>query len=384
MLTPRRTRLDIARIALLFATVSLLAVPPRLRAQEISATKEIPAKLADTAFWKLVTDFSEPGGFFRSDNFVSNETMFQWVIPTLLRTTKPGGVYLGVGPDQNFTYIVALKPKISFIFDIRRQNMLTHLMYKALIEQSADRADFISRLFSRPRPPKLDTALTANALFTAFSVVPPDSNAFRKNIASIRDRLTKQHGFKLSDEDLSTMAYVYEAFVSAGPDLTYNFGTRGMGFGRGRMPSYADLQVESDSGRVQRSYLATEANFRTLKEAEVNNLIVPLVGNFAGDHAIRDVAGYIKEHKAIVTAFYLSNVEQYLFNQGDDWSRFYTNASFLPVDSTSRFIRSVFNGMGTYGGFMRGEQMLASILAQVSAFKEGKLQSYWEVINTSR
>jgi len=380
MSTNRRSRYFLARVALVFATAAGGAVP--LRAQQ-SATKEIPTRLSDSAFWQLVTDFSEGGGFFRSDNFVSNETMYQWVIPELLRTTKPGGVYLGVGPDQNFTYIVALKPKISFIFDIRRQNMLTHLMYKAILEQSSDRADFISRLFSRPRPPKLDTASTANALFSAYSIVPPDSILFRKNIVSIRDRLTKTHGFKLSDEDLSTISMVYEAFVSAGPDLTYNFGPRGVGFGRGRMPSYADLQIESDSAHVQRSYLATEANFRALRQAEVNNVIVPLVGNFAGDHAIRDVANYLKERNAIVTAFYLSNVEQYLFNQGDDWSNFYKNASTLPLDSTSTFIRSVFNGMGTYGGFMRGEQLLASILAQTAAFREGKLQSYWEVINTS-
>src|SRR5215208_7071927 len=249
MLTTRRFRFVIAHTALLFATSASGAT--QLRAQELSPVKELPSKLSDSSFWKLVTDFSEPGGFFRSDNFVSNETMFQWVIPTLLRTTKPGGVYLGVGPDQNFTYIVALKPKISFIFDIRRQNMLTHLMYKALIEQSTDRADFLSRLFSRARPPKLDSTSSANALFTAFSAVPPDSAAFRRNMTSIRERLTKQHGFRLSDEDLGTIAYVYEAFVSAGPDLTYNFGPRGMGFGRGRMPSYADLQVESDSARVQ-------------------------------------------------------------------------------------------------------------------------------------
>jgi len=165
--------------------------------------------------------------------------------------------------------------------------------------------------------------------------------------------------------------------------VTYNFGQRGGGFGRGRMPTYADLQIEADSARVQRSYMATEVNFRALRDAENNNLIVPLVGNFAGQQAIKEVANYLKERKATVTAFYLSNVEQYLFNQGDDWSNFYKNASLLPIDSTSTFIRSVFNGMGTYGGFMRGEQMLASILAQTTAFKQGKLQSYWEVINSS-
>src|SRR5205085_5583732 len=135
-------------------------------------------------------------------------------------------------------------------------------------------------LFSRSRPPKLDSTSSATALFSAFSASPPDSTAFRKNIAAIRDRLTKHHGFKLSDEDLSTISYVYEAFVSAGPDLTYNFGPRMNGFGRGRMPSYAELQMEADSDRVQRSYMANESNFRALKELEVNNLIVPLVGDF--------------------------------------------------------------------------------------------------------
>ena len=241
--TNRRSRFRIARVALLFATAASGA--HSLRAQEVSKT-EIPSKLSDSAFWQLVTDFSEPGGFFRSDNFVSNETMYQWVIPTLLRTTKPGGVYLGVGPDQNFTYIVALKPKISFIFDIRRQNMLTHLMYKVLIEQSTDRADFVSRLFSRPRPEKLDSTSTAMQVFTAYSAVAPDSARFRANITGIRDALTKKHGFKLSDSDLETIAYVYEAFVSAGPDITYNFnqGNRAGGFGERALS-----RLQCDSGR---------------------------------------------------------------------------------------------------------------------------------------
>ncbi len=168
----------VIRRATVFAPIfiAMVAASPRAqRAPVASAPPTLPTKLTDSAFWKLVTDYSEASGYFRSDNFVSNENTYQWVIPELLRTTKPGGVYLGVGPDQNFTYLVALKPKIAFIFDIRRQNMLTHLMYKALIEQSADRADFIARLFARPRPRGLDTASTADAIFAAFQAVPPDS-----------------------------------------------------------------------------------------------------------------------------------------------------------------------------------------------------------------
>src|SRR3954468_22544867 len=113
---------------LLFATlavIALLAPQAAARAQNAPNAKSPPNRLSDSVFWKLVTDISETNGYFRSDNFVSNEMTFQWVIPELLRTTKPGGAYLGVGPDQNFPYILALKPKIAIIFDIRRQNMLT-------------------------------------------------------------------------------------------------------------------------------------------------------------------------------------------------------------------------------------------------------------------
>jgi hypothetical protein len=380
LISSRRARL-FARSAAAIAFVSSAAL-----AQETSAPT-IPTKLSDSAFWKLVVDFSEPGGYFRSDNLVSNERMYQWVIPDLLKTTKPGGVYLGVGPDQNFTYLVALKPKIAFIFDIRRQNLLTHLMYKALIEQSSDRADFVSRLFSRPRPKSVDSTSSAEALFAAFDTDLPDSATYRRNLASIRDRLTKQHGFKLSDEDLATIAYVYQAFVASGPDITYNSGMGRMGgYGRSQMPSYAELQVATDSALVHRSYLANEANFRALRALETNNLIVPLVGDFAGPKAIRTVAAYLKERNATVTAFYLSNVEQYLYQQQDDWSRFYSNVATLPLDSSSTFIRSVFNGMGSYnnGRGIFGQQMLASIQEQLKLFNEGKLSSYYEVVRTSR
>ena len=100
------------------------------------SAQELPVRLSDEAFWKLVSDFSEPGGRFVSDNFVSNELNTQRVLSELARDRRASGAYLGVGPEQNFTYIVALQPQIAFIVDIRRQNMIEHLMYKALIELS--------------------------------------------------------------------------------------------------------------------------------------------------------------------------------------------------------------------------------------------------------
>src|SRR6185295_5152850 len=116
---------------------------PQTSVQRGPVSKALPARLSDQDFWKLSSEFSEPNGFFRSENLVSNEHTFQYVVPALKQAVKPGGVYLGVAPDQNFTYIVATQPRMAFIVDIRRGNLLELMMYKAVIELSADRAEFI-------------------------------------------------------------------------------------------------------------------------------------------------------------------------------------------------------------------------------------------------
>jgi hypothetical protein len=351
----------------------------------VAGASQIPSQISDSTFWRMVTEFSEPGGYFRSDNFVSNETSFQYVIPELQRTTRPGGVYLGVAPDQNFTYLIALEPRIAFVIDIRRQNLIHHLMYKAMIEMSQDRADFMSLLFARARPAGLDASATPEALFNAFAKVAADTVVFAKNLATITDWLTKRHGFALPAADLQSLDYVYRAFVTAGPDITYAF-PNGGGRGFGRWPTYAQLMLETDGVGNNRSYLATEVNFAALKALETNNLLIPLVGNFSGDKTVRTVGRFLKEHRLTVTAFYTSNVEQYLFQQGDDWQRFYANVATLPLDSTSTFIRSLSNG----GSFRPGSpnsrslQLISSIQETLKAVQDGRVQTYYDMIQLSK
>jgi len=378
-----RRRIVLATATALIAFLGPLSLTP----SSLVATDSLPAQLSDQAFWKLVTDFSETGGFFRSDNFVSNETTFQYVIKDL-KKTKPGGVYLGVGPDQNFTYIVAMQPKMAIIFDIRRQNMLQHLMYKALLEISSDRVDFVSRLFSRPRPEGLDVKTIPERIFAKFDTVEPDPKLFAENLKAIKRQLEEKHGFGLSSEDEASMEYVFRAFFAGGPDLTYNgVGGGAGGFGRGRMPSYGELMQMTDAEGQNLSYLGNDENFKILQDLEKKNLIVPVVGDFAGSKAIRSVATYLKEHDAFATAFYVSNVEQYLFQQDDDWIKFYHNVRLLPVDASGVFIRSVFNGVALNyqaGAFMRSASLLSPITGLLDAFDSGEVKNYYDVIQLSK
>src|SRR5438128_10734238 len=153
------------------------------------AVEPLPSRLSDAAFWRMVSDFSEGGGYFRFENFLSNELGFQLVIPELREDTKPGGVYLGVGPEQNFTYLVALQPKIAFIIDIRRQNMLEHLMYKALFELSPDRAEFLSRLYSRKRPAGVGADAGSDVLFAGYEGFQHDARLAEENLSAVKQVL---------------------------------------------------------------------------------------------------------------------------------------------------------------------------------------------------
>ena len=80
----------------------------------------------------------------------------------------------------------------------------------------------------------------------------------------------------------------------------------------------------------------------------MKNLVVPLVGDFSGPKAIRAVGAYLKEKDAKVSAFYLSNVEQ-LLQQDGKWDDFCRNVAALAIDETSTFIRSVRGVQISYG-----------------------------------
>jgi len=313
----------------------------------------LPERLTDQDFWKLVNDSSEPGGYFRNSditNLTSNEMLYQHVLSDLLNRVKPGGAYLGVGPEQNYTYMAALKPRIAIIFDIRRGNLDIQLMYKAIFELSKDRADFVAMLFSRQRPAGLTPSMSATQLFDAFDRSPAvDESSFAKNLAAIDDRLTKTHALPLPRQDIEGIATIYRTLYRAGFDVRPS-------------PSYDDLMTATDEHGVERSYLATEENYRFLKDLESRNLVVPVVGDFGGPKAIRAIAGYLKTNGATVTAFYLSNVEQYLYQDGK-WNAFCRNVATLPLDNSSTFIRSE---SGAAGGFRRFGPGFVSSLGRIT------------------
>jgi hypothetical protein len=359
-------------LACVFAAVALLAsASSRVAPANAAHVPALPERLSDADFWKLVTDISEPGGYFRiEDNFTSNEGEVGMLFTQLRQRQIAGDVYIGVGPEQNLTYIAAIRPKMAFIIDIRRQAVMQHLMFKAIFEMAKDRSEFISLLFSRKQPRAFDGGSSIHAIWSEYGNVPRDSVLQADTHARVRDRLLKTHGFKLTPEELAQLDHVFNAFQMYGPDITTRAG--GGGGGRGMSAqSFRSLTANANDafGQAQ-SFLSAEENYQYVKSLHERNLIVPVSGDFGGPRALRAIGAYVKERGAVVRAYYLSNVEQYLF--GDGKSRaFYDNVATLPVDSMSVFIRPYSMRRGAGGPI----EPLCRIDAFIRAAQAGRVYS---------
>jgi len=334
-----------------------------------------PARISDADFHALVTGLSEPGGTFYTDNIVSNEIAFQDVLPELQRRSRQGA-YIGVAPEQNLSYIAALKPPVAFILDLQRGNLQLHLLYKAIIELSNSRAEFLSMMFCRLRPHDLSIHLPATQLFEAYRTAPYVPFLLDMNLPRVYDRLARVHKFGLTREDREGIARIYGAWCAGGPDMRGDFG-RSPAI-PSWVPSYAEMLSQTDPSGANQSFLGSEARYLSLRQYELDNLIVPVVGDFAGDKALNGIGAYLRSRKLTVGTFYTSNVEEYLF-RSDAWQRFFRNVSSLPLDDDSILVRTYFTS-----GIEGMREYVAPIRPMLEMWRRGEIKSYEDVIAKSR
>jgi hypothetical protein len=344
-------------------------------AAALATAQTAPGRISDAEFRTLITSLSESGGTFVTDNIISNEIAFQDVLPELQRRDRQGA-YIGVAPEQNLSYIAALKPPIAFIVDLQRGNLLLQLMYKALVEMSADRAEFMSRLFARPRPASVGGDVSAGTLFTAFASVPRSPELATAGLQAILNRLTMTHGVNLSDADRRGIGAIYRSISEGGPNLRGDFGRSAEI--PSWVPSYAEMMSQTDPNGRNQSFLGSDASFATLKMYESNNLIVPVVGDFAGGKALKGVGDYLRRRGLTVGTFYTSNVEDYLFRTVA-WKRFFRNVEALPLDDQSMLVRTYFTH-----GIEGMREYLDPIRPLLAAVSRGDVRTYEDVIARSR
>lgn len=334
----RRTKSVIGKFLAIIMAAQLLSGYPIQRKQTEAAASAAPLNFA-----QLSQKLSEPGGYFGSDNLVSNELSYQHVIPKLAQMGVSGGVYLGVGPDQNFTYIAAIRPEKAIMIDIRRDCLLHHLLFKSFFLMGHNRIEYLSVMFGKPMPPKSKdwNKKSIKELVEYIDRTPADAKLFEKYRAEVKQQITKL-GFTLSERDWEALERIYQAFYQSGMEVRYVIRDRPMPSNR-YFPSYRSVLLETDLNNEQRNYLSTEDSFQFLKKMQEQNRIIPVTGDLSGEHAVKAIGNYLRESGQKVSAFYVSNVEFYLWRQTGSFERFVQNLKSLPIDDRSVIIRSYFN-----------------------------------------
>ncbi|MBI3933986.1 MAG: hypothetical protein HY316_04790 [Acidobacteria bacterium] len=365
------------RLVILILAFALGAALPAQSQQTASFKQSQTASIPAAEFSRIVQTFSEEGGYFQSDNFTSNETSYLHVVPKLKELGVSGGAYIGVGPEQNFTYIAKVRPSIAFIIDIRRLAVIQHLFYKAVFHLAKDRAEFFSLLFSRSlSEDRRETKGTVLGLMSYIYHAPDDRALLNTNLRTIRQ--TIEHDFKipLSSEDKEGLTYIGYVFWRMNLGVSW-----GSGF-----PSLADLIMETDLDGNSGNFLATEEDYQFLRNLQEQNRIIPVVGDFGGSQGLAAIAGYLKENGYTVSAFYTSNVEEYLYGDGK-FGGFVANVRRLPINNRSVFIRAVkaYLGLDPHPAWVSGYRMI-TLLEKIPVFMDdydhGRYRDYWDLVLT--
>lgn len=372
--------ITLGTVRALFAAFGLLAVSGAGLARGV-ATRGIQVITIrdDTTFAGTVARLSEAPGYFDSDNLISNETSYLHAVSHLRSGLVSGGAYIGVGPDQSFSYIAAIRPAVAFMIDIRRDNLLTHLMFKALFQRSRNRLEYLGRWTGRLVPQDVgrwDGASIDAILFTVDSL-PVDSTGAETDsiIAAVR-----QYGVPLQVTDTATIRRFHAEFIRHGLDLRFTSTGRAP---RYYYPTLRQLILERDLEGNRAGYLATEAAWRVVRDLEARDRIIPVVGDLAGSTAFPAIGREISARGERVSALYVSNVEMYLWRDGS-FRAFATNAARLPRDSRSVIIRSFFGGgFGQSHPLNRPDHMSTQLVQTLDDFARRESRgwsSYWELV----
>jgi hypothetical protein len=354
-----------------FALAAILPLTPRVDHQ------------VETGFAARIEALSEPAGYFDTDNLISNERSFLHVAPALREMARrgSGGVYLGVGPDQNFSYIAHARPSLAILIDVRRDNLLLHLLFKAIFAEARSRVDYLALLTGR-QPPAAGTDWSqrpVDALVTYIDAAPRLNDAA---VTALRGRMTsliRGFGVAMSDADRSTIDRFHRRFIDDGLGLQFNSAGRAPQYD---YPTYRDLLLEIDRQGVRQSFLASEADFQFVKGLQARHQVIPIVGNLAGAKALASVAKFLAASNLKVTAFYTSNVEFYLFRDGS-FPGFVANLGRLPHDPGSVIVRSVFQAGGAGVARVPGynsASLTQNIDALLSGYAKGQFRQYSELI----
>lgn len=285
---------------------------------------------------RLTVDASEASGYFFSENLVSNESEYLSAADALMQLPE-GLAYVGVGPEPMLSYLGLVDTPLAFVVDIRRDNARLHYLYRGIFESAETRYEWLSLLLGRPyrkyRAPGASASI--NEIVREVEAQAPTEAGFRWAHQLVQRSLDRLPAHLLPC-DRECVRRIHRCFWRSGTKITFQL----RGLRLRRYPTLeSQLRASSPDGR-QLGFLADEGTFRRVTVHQRASRIVPIVGDISGSALLRTCA-VLRARALRVGAIYISNVEQYLF-ENDHWTAWVDHLKQVPAHDDAILIRSYF------------------------------------------
>ncbi len=284
----------------------------------------------DNNFSNIIKQLDDPPtGPSSADNLMTNEDSIASIVDQISKEVPKGQVYLGVGPDQNYSLMAQVEPSYGFILDYRKKNQLLHLFQKALVEISADQQTYLENFWGRNFP---ELPLGLNDLENRLKTIahqPVNESLLQSTKEKVRKTISKWN--LLNEQEFQEIATIQSRLAGPGPDARF--------LALKMYPTLGSLiTMPSRSGQPSH-WLGSEPSYACIRRLHVSSRILPIVGDWAATGSIRRLSGYLKSNQLQVGCIYMSDVEFFLL-RGGLFQKYIEKLAELPLHPDSRIIRT--------------------------------------------
>jgi hypothetical protein len=327
---------------------------------------------------RIVEALSEGSSRFFSDNLVSNESSYLQVSADLEGVPK-GLAYLGVGPEQNFSYIATVEPTLAFVIDRRRDNLVLHLLYKAIFELASTRSEWLSLLLGR-KPIRLpaEEALSLEAVLRQVESAPRSDIDFESSHSQVRTQVATMNGFLSRPVSLRNLKRIHRRFFQAGLDLAFQLHCPGLH----RYPSLRSLLLAQNANGQARSFLASPERYARVRRLQCANRLLPIVGDFTGHRAFTGIGHLLRQQRSSIGLVYASNVEQMIWEE-QRWKHWLRNLHALPTAAEAILVRSYIDQGRPHPKQMLGHRtttLAQSVNELLARERRRPFKGHWDVV----
>jgi hypothetical protein len=263
-----------------------------------------------------VEDTSAYDGLFPIKHVTSNEWQNGVFVSEVRR--RPGGAFLGLGGEQNYTLIAAGRSQVAFIVDSNPVVIEIHRAYHALHKLAPTRTAFVAYLSGREPPPHQAGATMAEIVARVEKQPPLDAARLLREARGLVSANEMQALGKMIHGQFGTL------YMAGKPSGSF-------------AEHFARMAREPRSPTRFACWLDHDQSYAAVRARIESNAIHLVTGSIAGEQTLRSIAAAARKMGVVFHHVYLSNAPDYVFGSGAG-RQLAANLRLLPTNAATRVL----------------------------------------------